>query len=97
MAVNFMKRYHAYFLGLDYAGKTTMVNRWIRRAYRPPGRPSIRLEAHPLEINGMPFMIYDLPGQKLYQRVLWPSVMGSFTIDIILFYISIWYSFYHLL
>ncbi|MFX0095643.1 MAG: ADP-ribosylation factor-like protein [Candidatus Hodarchaeota archaeon] len=80
--------YVVHFLGLDHAGKTTMVNRWSHRAYVPPGKATQTLEMHNLEINGVSLRIYDLPGQQRYQEFLWPSVIGSFTINTVLFFIS---------
>lgn len=82
-------RFNIHFLGLDYAGKTTMVNRWTRRAFIPPNASTLSLELHEMEINGLPLTIYDLPGQEAFQEFLWPSVLKSFKTNALLFYISI--------
>ncbi|MFX0090688.1 MAG: ADP-ribosylation factor-like protein [Candidatus Hodarchaeota archaeon] len=83
------QRYNVQFLGLDYAGKTTMVNRWTRRAYNLPNKSTLSLELHDLELNGLPLTIYDLPGQEVFQDFLWPSVLRSFKTNVLLFYISV--------
>ncbi|MFX1253659.1 MAG: ADP-ribosylation factor-like protein [Promethearchaeota archaeon] len=82
-------RFHIHFLGLDFAGKTTMVNRWIRRAYMPADKPSVSLETYQIEINNLPLTLYDLPGQKTFQEFLWPSMLNNLKIDSLLFYISV--------
>ncbi|MFX0066109.1 MAG: ADP-ribosylation factor-like protein, partial [Candidatus Hermodarchaeota archaeon] len=82
-------RFHIHFLGLDYAGKTTMVNRWILRAYMPADKPSISLETYQIEINNLPLTIYDLPGEKTFQEYLWPSMLDNLKLDSLLFYISV--------
>ncbi|MFX0094818.1 MAG: ADP-ribosylation factor-like protein [Candidatus Hodarchaeota archaeon] len=81
--------FNVYFFGLDFAGKTTMVNYWQQKTYTPARSATQSLELYQIEINGIKLQIYDLPGQKIFQKFLWPSVFKTLKPDVLLFYISV--------
>ncbi|MFX0206465.1 MAG: ADP-ribosylation factor-like protein [Candidatus Hodarchaeota archaeon] len=58
-------------LGLDRAGKTTMLQRLKTGRWMPNTQPTIGMNAETIRINNVRFTAWDLGGQIQYRRALW--------------------------
>jgi hypothetical protein len=58
-------------LGLDRAGKTTMLQRLKTGRWVPDTQPTIGMNAETIHINNVRFTAWDLGGQIQYRKALW--------------------------
>jgi len=59
-------------IGLQYAGKTTLVN-WLKEKRFTRPKPTAGVVVEKIEIDDIFFNIYDISGQKTFREDMWKS------------------------
>lgn len=79
------KKWQICLVGLDYAGKTTVVYRLLKRIDEKPTR-TIGHEQKTVKYRNLEFSIFDLGGQRVFRETLWDQFVEF--VDAIVFVID---------
>ena len=78
------RKYQIVIIGLDSAGKTTIVNRMLRSEFVPTTR-TLGVNYRTVKYREIEFSLIDLGGQEIYRNLLWqPSLENADAIVFVL-------------
>lgn len=65
-------------MGLNYAGKTTIISRLIKGVFDDSTKRTLGVNVNELELHGTKFVFWDIGGQDVFRDTLWlPYIAGS--------------------
>lgn len=72
------KKYKIVWLGLDNAGKTTLLKRIMTDNFYGSTIRTIGLETHEFLFGDLQYISWDISGQNVYRKMYWPRyILGS--------------------